>query len=212
MDEEKNDTALQLDSVQMKITKQAQEMLSCVYKFKELLVPIIPQYLNIDGNTYAISDLSEVEQNYYNTFVQENFNKTIIEYDDSVTTIIKNLQSHEIKIKNDEIYNSYYFFKWKKKSLVYKLEMIDYTIDVDIYQEPLRYEYFDRNDEEWYPTNSQEKILKDLSSCVNNPQFENISIRARTMAWYGLIECLVPLHTQASIGYDIGYSMIYGNP
>jgi hypothetical protein len=212
MDEEKNDTALQLDSVQMKITKQAQEMLSCVYKFKELLVQIIPQYLNIDGNTYAISDLSEVEQNYYNTFVQENFNKTIIEYDDSVKTIIKNLQSHEIKIKNDEIYNSYYFFKWKKKSLVYKLEMIDYTIDVDIYQEPLRYEYFDRNDEEWYPTNRQEKILKDLSSCVNNPQFENISIMARTMAWYGLIECLVPLHTQASIGYDIGYSMIYGNP
>ncbi len=198
-----------MDPDQEKINRQVQEMLSCVSNFKEQLVQDVPQHLNINGIQFNITDLSEEEQNYYNTFVQENFNKTITNYTDQVNVIIEKLQSNDMKIKNDEIYNSYYFFKWKKKNLLYKLEKISYTIDVDIYQEPLRYEYFDRNDEEWYPTNSQENILNDLSSCANNQLFENISLRVKEIAWYGLMECISNLYDEANHAHHTGYYLVY---
>ncbi len=194
-----------------KIDRQAQEMIQHVSEFKKLLIKDIPQHLKIKGKTYSIGDLSEEEQNYYNIFVRENFNKIILNYEDSVNTILENLQSNDIKIKKDEIYNSYYFFKWKKKNLVYYLEKISYTIDVTIYKKPMKYEYYDRYYEEWYPSDYPEEILQDLSSCTNNPLFENISIKVKEIAWYGLIEHLVQLYWQASCGYTMGSSMVYGS-
>ncbi len=198
-----------MDPNQEKINRQVQEMLSCVSQFKEQLVQDVPQHLNIQGIEFNIADLSENEQNYYNTFVQENFNKTITNYIDEVNTIIEKLQNNEIITKPKDIYDSYYFFKWKKKNLLYKLEMISYTIDVYIYQKPLRYEYFDRSVEEWCPDNRPENILNDLSSCANNQLFENISFRVKEIAWYGLMNCIANLYDEANHAHHTGYYLVY---
>ncbi len=186
------------------INNQVDEMVTIMHEFKELLVDNAPQQVEISDEEYEVADLTDEEILYYNRFVTENFNKIIEGYEEATNALINPEEEPRSKI-----YDSYLFFKHSMKNMLFYIEMIAYTIVVKIYQEPLRYEHYDRSTEEWYPSDEPEEVLEDRSSCANSPNFENISIEVQEMAWYGLMQHIKSLYSQASYGYRTGAYMVY---
>ena len=181
------------------------QSVTALRNFKALLAAHIPLTVSIDDVTYAVADLTDEEIIFYDKFVRENYNHIIDGLEQATNEQINDCMDNPERA----VYNTYLYFKSMKRKLLYYLEMIEYALNVHICNEPLRAERFDSRYEEWYPSDELEPPYKDASSCLDNPDYEDISVEVREMAWYGLLQAIGPLYGNASASYYQGYRMVY---
>jgi hypothetical protein len=182
------------------INNQVNQSLRALRDFKALLIaPQIPLTVKIGGVTYAVADLTDEEIIYYDKFIRDNYNCFIDGLEEATNAMINYCMDNP----GHAVWDTYLYFKRRDNNFDYDREMIRYSLDVHIYNEPLRAEYYDEKYAEWYPSRELQQAIPD------GPNHENISVEVRNMAWHGLLEVIGHLGSIASSERAAGFRMVY---